>query len=193
MKCHHRTPIDDGILLPKEPKRDKRLGSSQGDCKPCHPCKDWKSNGVRKLGRVTNTHQPWNTELWGSGAITMVVRNPRRLQLVITNEDLIDLHKLRRFQTNLLYPVHLDYIPSDRGQANRESALMRDKILAWWWCCLKIFFIRDQWAPRSIAHLIHNHPHNPRTLSLHVVVADGVGMSKFFSAADAAKNPKWFV
>lgn len=60
----------------------------------------------------------------------MVVRNPRRLQLVITNEDLIDLHKLRRFQTNLLYPVHLDYIPSDRGQANRESALMPDKILA---------------------------------------------------------------
>lgn len=60
----------------------------------------------------------------------MVVRNPRRLQLVITNEGLIDLHKLHRFQTNLLYPVPLDYIPSDRGQANRGNALMRDKILA---------------------------------------------------------------
>lgn len=55
---------------------------------------------------------------------------PRRLQLVITNEGLIDLHKLHRFQTNLLYPVHLDYIPSDRGQTNRASALMQDKILA---------------------------------------------------------------
>lgn len=119
---HHRTPTDDGILLPKVPKRDKRLASSQGDCKPCHSCKDWKSNGVRKFGRVTNTHQPWNTELWGSGAITMVVRNLRRLQLVINNEGLIDLHKLHRFQTNLLYPVHLDYTPSDRGQANRESS-----------------------------------------------------------------------
>lgn len=60
----------------------------------------------------------------------MVVRNPQRLQLVIINVGLIDLHKLHRFQTNLLYPVHLDYNSSDRGQTNKESALMRDKILA---------------------------------------------------------------
>lgn len=57
----------------------------------------------------------------------MVVRNPRRLQLVIISEGLIDLHKLHRFQANLLYPVHLDYNPSDRRQKNKESALMRDK------------------------------------------------------------------
>lgn len=115
-----------------------------------------------------HTHQPWNTELWGRGRSNNDgAAEPRRMLLVITNEGSIDLHKTHRFQTNLLYPVHLDYVPSDRGQTNRAIALVRDQILAWW-CCLRISFIRRRWDPRSIPHLIHHHPHNPITLSLHV-------------------------
>lgn len=115
-----------------------------------------------------HTHQPWNTELWGRGRSNNDgAAEPRRMLLVITNEGSIDLHQTHRFQTNLLYPVHLDYVPSDRGQTNRAIALVRDQILAWW-CCLRISFIRGRWDPRSIPHLIHHHPHNPITLSLHV-------------------------
>lgn len=103
-----------------------------------------------KFGLVTNTPPTVEIPSCGgvSGAITMVVRNPRRLQLVIINEGLIDLHKLHRFQTNLLYPVHLDYSPSDRGAnkqgecANAGQKFLHDDDAVW-----KSFFIRDQSAP----------------------------------------------
>lgn len=161
--------VSDGILLPTEPKRDKWLASSQGDCKPCHCCEDWKSNGVWKFGCATNTHQPWTTELWGRGRSNNDgTAEPRQLQLVITNEGSIGLHKTHLFQTNLLYPLWASRLCSQRSRANKQGECANARLNSCMMMLSEDLRIRGRWAPRSIPHLIHDHPHKPIILSLHI-------------------------